>query len=115
MGQERNRQNAMRLLSGALGAHFCLIFSLSFLRSLFHRFFLDFGEVSGGFLEPKMVLKSKILFLFCICLWRFYFWSNFATFLIKSMAENRGIFNGFSTRRFTNCLLNPLISSMLET
>ena len=31
----------MRLLSGALGAHFCLIFSLSFLTSIFHRFVLD--------------------------------------------------------------------------
>ena len=64
MGREWNSKHAMRLLSGALGAHFCLIFSLSFLRSLFHRFFLDFGEVSGEFLEPKMVLKSKILFFF---------------------------------------------------
>ena len=64
MGRDRNRENAMRLLSGALGAHFCFIFSLSFLTSIFHRFFLDFGEVSGGFLEPKMVLKSKILFFF---------------------------------------------------
>ena len=41
MGRGGNSQSAMRLLSGALGAHFCLIFSPSFLTSIFHRFFLD--------------------------------------------------------------------------
>ena len=87
MGREWNRQNAMRLLSGALGAHFCLIFSLSFLTSLFHRFVLDFGEVLGGFWESKMVSKSSFLVFFWICLWKLYFWSNFARFLIKSMAK----------------------------
>ena len=32
---------------------FCLIFSPSFLTSIFHRIFLDFGRVLGGFWEPK--------------------------------------------------------------
>ena len=50
-----------------------------------------------------------------ICLWRSYFWSNFVRFLIKSMAKNIRIFSEFSTRRFINCFLNLLISSMLET
>ena len=31
------------------------------------------------------------------------------------MAKNTGIFSEFSTRRFINCFLNLLISSMLET
>ena len=115
MGHRGNRLRGMRTLSGALGAHFCLIFSLSFLTSIFHRFFLDFGEVLEGFLEPEMVSKSRFLVFFWICLWKLYFWSNFGTFLIKSMAKNRGIFNGFSTRCFINCCLNLLISSMHAT
>ena len=41
--------------------------------------------------------------------------SNFARFLIKSMVKIIWIFNAFSTRRFINCFLNLLISSMLET
>ena len=94
---------------------FCLIFSPSFLTSIFHRFFLDFGRVLGGFWEAKMVPKSRFLVFFWICLWRPYFWSNFVRFLIKSMVKNIGIFGGFSTRRFINCFLNLLISSMLET
>ena len=115
MGRGGNSQNAMRLLSGALGAHFCVIFSLSFLTSILHRSFVDFEEVLGGFWDAKMVPKSKFLVFFWICLWRFYFWSNFARFLIKSMAKNIRIFNQFSTRRFINCCLNLLISSMHET
>ena len=75
----------------------------------------DFGEVLEGFLEPEMVSKSRFLVFFWICLWKLYFWSNFGTFLIKSMAKNRGIFNGFSTRCFINCCLNLLISSMHAT
>ena len=114
MGRGWNRQNAMRLLSGALGAHFCVIFSLSFLTSILHRFFVDFEEVLGGFWDAKMVPKSKFLVFFLICLWRLHLWSNFARFLIKSMAKNIRIFGGFSTRRFINCCLNLLIS-MLET
>ena len=75
----------------------------------------DFGEVLGGFLELEMVSKSRFLIFLWICLWKFYFWSNFGTFLIKPMVKNRAIFNGFSTRRFINCCLNLLISSMHET
>ena len=115
MGRERNRQNAMRLLSGALGAHFCLICSFSFPTLIFHRFFLDFGEVLGGFWETNMVPKSRFLAFFWMCLWRPCFLSNFARFLIKSMAKNIEIFSGFSTHRFINCCLNLLISSMHET
>ena len=69
----------------------------------------------GGFWEAKMVPKLRFLQFFWICLWRPYFWSNFVRFLIKSMAKNIGIFSEFSTRRFINCFLNLLISSMLET
>ena len=48
MGHRGNSQSGMRTLSGALGVHFCLINSLSFLTSIFHRFFLDFGRVFGA-------------------------------------------------------------------
>ena len=34
---------------------FCLIFLPSFLTSIFHRFFFDFGGVLGGFWEAKTV------------------------------------------------------------
>ena len=74
----------------------------------------DFGEVLGGFWVPKMVPTSRFLVFFRICLWRFDFWLNFVRFSIKSMAKNIGIFNGFSRRRFINCCLNLLISSMFE-
>ena len=50
MGRGGNRESRMRTLSGALGVHFCLIFSLSFLTSIFHRFFrfrIGFGRVLG--------------------------------------------------------------------
>ena len=114
MGRGGNSQNAMRLLSGALGAHFASFFRFLFLTSILYRFFADFGKVLGGFWDPKMVLTSRFLVFFRICLWRFDFWSNFARFSIKSMAKNIGIFNGFSRRRFINCCLNLLISSLHE-
>ena len=76
------------------------------------RFFIVFFSISEGFGEAKMVQKSRFLLFFWICLWRPYFWSNFVRFLIKSMAKNIGIFSEFSTRRFINCFLNLLISSM---
>ena len=41
MGHRGNTQSGMRTLSGVLGAHFCFIFSLSFLTSIFHRIFLN--------------------------------------------------------------------------
>ena len=41
MGRGWNRQNAMRLLSGALGAHFASFFRFLFLTSILHRFFVD--------------------------------------------------------------------------
>ena len=78
-------------------------------------FFIVFFSISQGFWEAKVVQKSRFLLFFWICLWRPYFWSNFVRFLIKSMAKNTGIFSEFSTRRFINCFLNLLISSMLET
>ena len=94
---------------------FCFVFSLSFLTSIFYHFFFDFGWVLRVFWEAKMVEKSRFLVFFWICLWRPYFWSKFARFLIKSMVKNIGIFDAFPTRRFINCCLNLLISSMLET
>ena len=45
---------------------FCLIFSHPFLTSIFHRFFLDFGGVLGGFWEAKTVEKSRFLVFFWI-------------------------------------------------
>ena len=101
-------------LGGGLGRSwrsFCLIFSALLFKSIFHGFFLDFGRVLGGQNGPKI----EIFAIFWICLWRIYFWSNFVRFLIRSMAKNIGIFSEFSTRRFINCFLNLLISSMLET
>ena len=103
---------------GGLGrswGSFCLVFSLSFLTSIFYQFFFDFGGVLRVFWEAKMVEKSRFLVFFWICLWRPYFWSKFARFLIKSMVKNIGIFDAFPTRRFINCCLNLLIPSMLET
>ena len=53
-------------LGGGLGRSwrsFCLIFSLSFLTSIFHRFFLDFGGVLGGFWEAK-ILDFRFFFDF---------------------------------------------------
>ena len=64
MGRGRNRENAMRTLSGALGAHFCLIFSLSFLTSIFHRFFVDFGRGFGRVLGFQNGPKIEIFGIF---------------------------------------------------
>ena len=57
---------------------FCLIFSHPFLTSIFHRFFLDFGGVLGGFWEAKMVPKSRFSVFSSVCFSRPYFWSIFA-------------------------------------
>ena len=115
MGREWNTQSGMRTLRGALGAHFVSFFRFLFLTSIFHRFFVDFGEILAGFGEAKMYPKSRFLVFFWVCLLKPYVCSNFARFPIKSMAKNIGIFNGFSRRRFINCCLNLLISSMHET
>ena len=40
---------------------FCLIFSPSFLTSIFHRFFLDFGRVLGGQSGPKIEIFAIFL------------------------------------------------------
>ena len=40
---------------------FCLIFSPSFLTSIFHRFFLDFGRVLGGQCGPKIEIFAIFL------------------------------------------------------
>ena len=53
---------------------FCLIFSPSFLTSIFHRFLLDFGRVLGGQSGPKieifaifldMLVETSFLVEFC--------------------------------------------------
>ena len=75
----------------------------------------DFGGVLEGFWEAKMDPKSRFLAFFWVCVWRPYFWSNFARFFIKAIIKNVGVFDGFSTRRFHNCFLNLPISSTLET
>ena len=64
-------------LWGGLGRSwrsFCLIFSPSFLTSIFHRFFLDFGRVLGGQSGPKIEIFAifldmlvETLFLVEIC------------------------------------------------
>ena len=81
----------------------------------FSSIFFDFGGVLEGFWDAKMVEKSIFLVFFGICLWRPQFFSNFDRFLIKLMVKIIRIFNAFSLRRFINCFLNLLISSMLET
>ena len=98
------------LLALILPHIFAFVFNINF-----PSFFDTFGRVLGGFWEAKIVQKSRNLLFFWICLSRPYCWSNFVRFLIKSMAKNIGIFSEFSTRRFINCFLNLLISSMLET
>ena len=64
MGREGNTESGMRTLSGALGAHFCLIFLFSFLTSIFHAFFLDFGVVLGGQNGPKIEIFGMFLDMF---------------------------------------------------
>ena len=67
---------------------FRLIFSLSLLASIFHRFFSDFGVFLGGFWEAKAVEKST----FWVFLGGFvsipYFRSIFVFFLRESMRKN---------------------------
>ena len=64
-------------LGGGLGLSwhsFCLIFSSSFLTSIFYRFFLDFGGVLGGQNGPQIEIFAvfldmlvEILFLVEFC------------------------------------------------
>ena len=67
---------------------FRLIFSLSLLASMFHRFFSDFGVFLGGFWEAKTVEKST----FGVFLGGFvsipYFRTIFVFFLRKPTREN---------------------------
>ena len=111
MGRDQNTQSGMRTLSGALSAHFCFFFSLSFLTSICSPFRRGFERVLGDQNYPEIDFFG----IFWICLWRFYFYSNFARFLIESMAKNIEMFSGFSVRCFINCCLNLLISSMHVT
>ena len=49
-------------LGGGLGRSwrsFCLIFSPSFLKSIFHGLFVHFGGIWGGFREAKLVEKLR--------------------------------------------------------
>ena len=64
MGREWNTESRMRTLSCALGVHFCLIFSFSFLTSIFHRFVLDFGEILVGFWHPKWSQNRNFWYFF---------------------------------------------------
>ena len=98
------------LLALILPPFFEFVFNIEFSSIFFY-----FGGVLGGFWDAKMVEKSTFLVLFWICLWKPQFFSNFDRFLIKLMVKIIRIFNAFSTRRFINCFLNLLISSMLET
>ena len=94
---------------------FRLIFSLSLLASIFHRFFRDFGGVLGGFWEAKTVDKSTF--------WVFwggffsipYFRSIFVLFLRKSTRKNTCNFACFSIGCFSICLPKSLFSIMLES
>ena len=73
---EKDEFNASPL-GGGLGLSwhsFCLIFSFSFLTSIFHCFFLDFGRVLGGQNGPQIEIFAvfldmlvEILFLVEFC------------------------------------------------
>ena len=112
MGREWNSQRRTNNLSWVLFRSNTQFFRNFFEVNLLYKFH-GFSSILDGFQEG---LGRPTSSAFCwICLWRPYFWSNFDRILIKQMAKNIGIFSEFSTRRFINCCLNLLISSMLET
>ena len=94
---------------------FRLIFSLSLLASIFHRFFSrfwrGFGRVLGGQNGPKSIFWVFWGGFFSIP----YFRSSFASFLRKLMRKNTWNFACFSIGCFSICLPKSLFSIMLES
>ena len=95
---------------------FCLIFSLSFLTSIFHRFFLDFGGAWEGFWKAQTIEKSRFSVFFGVCFWRPYFWAKFRGISTKDGEKHMEFYLFFSHHcYFIICLLNLLFPLKLET
>ena len=78
-------------------------------------FFSILEGVWEGFGRPKWFQNRDFWYFLGYVCGDLIFGRILLDFFIKSMVKNIGIFDAFPTRRFVNCWLNLLISSMLET
>ena len=93
---------------------FCLIFSPSFFILFFYRYFSISEGVLGRFWEAKVIEKSRFGMFFGPCFWRPPFRTIFVGFLRNLMTKSTWNFDCFPICCFSICLLNWLLSLMLE-